>query len=189
MNKGSVIFAFALGAAAGAIITKKLLKNKYEELVQEEVEAIRALYEKKKDTEEAPKPEKEAKSEAEAEEDRSKTAEEYVEQLKKYNASVRKEDVELQEAHIIDYDDFGTDYDTATLTYYADGILVEEPSGAIKSIKKTIGEESLTHFDDEGEEEAIYVRNDYLELDFEVLRDYRKYSDVSAMYDDDDDMD
>jgi hypothetical protein len=72
------------------------------------------------------------------------------------------------------------------LTYYADDVLALEyadrDTGEIKydvidDVEHTIGADSLTHFG-EYEDDSVHVRNDRLECDYEILRDYRKFSDI-----------
>ena len=38
------IFAFSLGAAAGAAVSWKLLKTKYEQIAQEEIDSVKEVY-------------------------------------------------------------------------------------------------------------------------------------------------
>ena len=44
------------------------------------------------------------------------------------------------------------------------------------------GEDTLTHFG-EYEDDSIFVRNDELKIDFEILRDERNYTDVYRVND------
>ena len=46
MNKGFIFLAFVLGAAGGSFATYKLLKNKYEEIAQEEIDSVTDVYSK-----------------------------------------------------------------------------------------------------------------------------------------------
>ena len=70
------------------------------------------------------------------------------------------------------------DYDVVTFTYYANDILTNEHDEVIegKELETLIGSDSLTHFG-EYEEDCVYVRNDKLKTDFEILRDIMPYSD------------
>lgn len=69
------------------------------------------------------------------------------------------------------------DYDKITLEYYDDGFLVEEISSDIVSdIASVVGYDSLNKFG-EYEEDVVYVRNDVLETDYEVIRQHCNYSD------------
>ena len=44
-------------------------------------------------------------------------------------------------------------------------------------IEETIGKDSLTHFG-EYEDDSVFVRNDRLKVDYEILMDQRGYADV-----------
>ena len=68
-------------------------------------------------------------------------------------------------------------YENICLTYYSDKVLADEFDEIIYDIDGTIGEESLNHF---GEEELnyLFVRNDNLKCDYEVVLDPSTYTDV-----------
>lgn len=66
------------------------------------------------------------------------------------------------------------DYDTCSLTYYADGVLTDENNDIIENVDDTVGLESLNHFG-EFEDDSVFVRNDKLKIDYEILLDVRKY--------------
>lgn len=80
--------------------------------------------------------------------------------------------------YVIPPDEFDMmDYDTSSLTYYSDGILVDECNNKIDDIDDVIGLESLDHFG-EYEDDSVFVRNDKLKIDYEILLDVRKYEDA-----------
>lgn len=47
----------------------------------------------------------------------------------------------------------------------------------IRNVDEIVGEESLDHFG-EYEEDTVYVRNEELETDFEILKDDSNYRDM-----------
>lgn len=73
MNKNSLvnIAAFAIGAAAGSVVTWKLVKTKYERIANEEIESVKEVYSakasKEKDNDTPVEPEDEDISEAKKE--------------------------------------------------------------------------------------------------------------------------
>lgn len=69
------------------------------------------------------------------------------------------------------------DYLVITLIYYADGILADEDGNVIDNADEVVGRDSLSHFG-EYENDAVFVRNDVLKCDYEILRDERSYSDI-----------
>ena len=68
-------------------------------------------------------------------------------------------------------------YTTETLTYYADHVLTDDFDNPIEDVEAMVGEESLNHFG-EYEEDAVYVRNERHKIDYEILLDERKYTEV-----------
>ena len=52
-----------------------------------------------------------------------------------------------------------------------------ECDDVIYNVDNVIGEDSLNHFG-EYEEDSVFVRNDSMATDYEILRDLRAYSDV-----------
>ena len=70
-------------------------------------------------------------------------------------------------------------YKTKTLFYYNDHVVTDDRGKVLSenSIEKLIGKESLTTFG-QYESDSVFVRNDELETDYEILRDTRNFSDV-----------
>jgi hypothetical protein len=100
------------------------------------------------------------------------------------NLSVNEDDEEKEmddtrEPYVIMPDQFSeyADYDTISLTYYADGVLADDMDDVIEDIDEVVGEDSLNHFG-EFEDDSVYVRNDERKCDYEILRDNRNYADV-----------
>lgn len=83
--------------------------------------------------------------------------------------------------YVISPDEFGEmedeDYDKVSVTYYADGVLADEYDEVVENVDEIVGEESLTHFG-EYEDDSVFVRNDKLKCDYEILLDQRNYSDI-----------
>ena len=88
-------------------------------------------------------------------------------------------EVTRDQHYIIRPDEFGEydDYDTISLTYYADHILTDEDDEIVEDIEDKIGFDALSHFG-EYEEDSVFVRNDRIKCDYEILLDQRKYSEV-----------
>lgn len=74
-------------------------------------------------------------------------------------------------------DEFGEvdGYDTRTLTYYADGVLTDSDNSIIEDPSELVGENWKDEFG-KFEDDAAYIRNDYICQDFEILKDLDKYS-------------
>ena len=84
--------------------------------------------------------------------------------------------------YVISPDEFGEldDYNRISLTYYSDGTLEDEERDIVSDVDDLIGEESLTHFG-EYEDDSVFVRNEYLKTDFEILKDYRSYESANSI--------
>ena len=182
----SKVFIFATGAAVGSVVTWKLLEkkinDKYEQMYQEEVAALKGLDE----------PEQTVEVEKSVEEKEEPVSikvdpelEAYTDIIEKnnyikYSSNKEKEVASMKKPYVISPDEFGeAEYETVTLTYYDDGVLTyAEDDDVIYEIDEIVGYESLQHFGDY-EHDAVHVRNDNLEKDYEVLYDSRKYSDLA----------
>ena len=87
--------------------------------------------------------------------------------------------------YVITPEDFASSppgYNCCPLDYYKDGILADG-WGVPMDIEETIGEEALDHFG-EYVDDVVYVRNERLELDYEVTRDPRTYKEAERAYSD-----
>lgn len=168
------IFVFAFGAALGSAVTWKIVKTKYEQIAQEEIDSVKEVFGKKfepKTTE--PKPyEKPDLSE-------------YVKRLNEVGYSdphANKEEggSEVKDRpYVITPEEFGEadGYDAVSLIYYADGVLTDDWNEKIEDVDGTVGLDSLNHFG-EYEDDSVYVRNDRLKTEYEILLDVKNYEDV-----------
>lgn len=185
MSKGTVIFAFSLGAAIGSLVTWKMLKTKYEKIAQEEIDSVKEVFSRhryngpEQSDEEPVDCEKEAESD-----DHEKSMKEYDQIVKKYtnekSDSVNKDSIYDKKPYVIAPEEFGEldNYETESLTYYySDGVLTDDFDNVISDVEDMIGVESLEHFG-EYEDDSVYVRNEKYQCDYEILLDNRNYSDV-----------
>lgn len=181
----SNILIFTAGAAIGSVVTWKLLKTKYEQIAQEEIDSVKDLYAEKE-------AERKAASET-AENDDSiisirNEKPDIFEYAKKY-AEIAEENeyitveggvMEMDKPFVIppeEYDEYG--YDTVSLTYYADGVLTDEDDNPIQDVEGVVGRDSLTHFG-EFEDDSVFVRNHDYKTDYEILLDTRNFSDIRS---------
>ena len=86
----------------------------------------------------------------------------------------------VEKPYVISPEEFGEfeEYEKISLTYYADQVLTDENNEEVDDVEEIVGEESLTHFG-EYEDDSVFVRNDRLKCDYEILLDQRNYSDVT----------
>ena len=90
-----------------------------------------------------------------------------------------EEFMDIGTPYVIPPEEFGEfdDYEEIGLTYYADQVLTDDDDELVEDIEDTVGFDSLNHFG-EYEDDSVFVRNDRLKCDYEILLDHRKYSDV-----------
>lgn len=176
-NTLSKVFIFVAGAAVGSVVTWKLVKTKYEQIANEEIESIREFY--------AESDEAEDEFDDEDLDDEEDDREEYENVIKNAgyrnepDKDVKEEDDEMIEPYVIVPEEFDENgYETDSLVYYADGVVAYFDTNERlddDEIERLIGKDSLNHFG-EYEEDSVFVRNDMLETDFEILKDQSKYS-------------
>lgn len=181
--------AFAVGAAIGSAVTWKLVKTKYERIAQEEIDSVKETFADRQseptlgDTEdEAPKEEQiigqmDIREYAEKLQDMS-----YVDYSSNTRPSVapKKEVTErASKPYVISPDEFAErkDYETVSLTYYKDKVLTYENDEIVEDVDGLIGRDSLNHFG-EYEDDSVFVRDDELKRDYEILLDTRNFTDV-----------
>lgn len=190
MNKSilSKVFMFAVGAAVGSAVTYKLVKTKFEQIANKEIEEIREYYREKikEDEQEEDKEEpikKETKPNADSERvDAVTYLKDKIDALG-YNAPFGGDEMDAKERlqpHVIPPEDFGDQgYDTISLTLYADGVLVDDQENIIEDADAMLGEGSLERFG-EFEDDSLHVRDDKLKVDYEILGDDRTSFDVGV---------
>lgn len=181
------IGVFSLGAAVGAAVSWRFLRTKYEKIAQEEIDSVKEVFNEK-----AEKMKNNADNKYEDESDYFKKPETKVEKtlyskfLKDigYKNESEKEEGKTEmknlKPYVISPDEFGeNDYETVSLVYYEDKVLTYDNGDRIDNVDDIVGKESLTTFG-QYEDDSVFVRNDRLKKDFEVLADVRNYSDVMS---------
>lgn len=174
MGKFSYIVTFAVGALAGSAVAWHYAKKQYEEIIQREIDSVKEAFHRNYNTD---CDEPECTPVESKEEEKDPVMEEYKQTAQQYN-TINGKKVYYEDIYIITPDEFGeeTNNSIRSLTYFSDGILADD-SGEIINIDDTIGHEALTAFG-EYEEDSVHVRNNRLCIDFEVLLDSHKYSEV-----------
>ena len=182
MNKGFIFtFGLAIGAAAGSVVTWKLVKGKYEQLAREEVNEVRAYYSGEQQSGELCG-DTEPVEEVPVEPTKAEVRMEYSEIASLYKKEDEGGDKTMSrcEPYVISPAEFGEDdkYETTTLIYYNDGILADTDHNIIEDVDSCIGYESLNHFGELSDDDSVYVRNDDTMTDYEVLLDETNYADL-----------
>ena len=184
--KGLLIFAagLAVGAVAGAV----LVKNKVLADAKAEIDEVREYYresrgQKDEYVEEVKEVEKKEyelkdiliKDEPKTEKERTN----YNQIAKMYTSKNEFQTPMYDDPFVIDPSEFGEnpEYDTETLTYFADGVLVDDVDDVIEEPDIVVGLENLKVFEEFGAT-TVYVRNDIYKTDYEIIRDDWNYSDL-----------
>lgn len=182
----SKVLIFAAGATIGSAVTWKLLKNKFQQYADNEIEEVKARLQSR-----AQKDSDQLAIDFEAsEEDAESDFTQYTEHANKYTSHSDKKEKEVESMNkpqVIPPEEIGEneDYDVVTLNYWADGVLTTQWGVPIHDVEGTVGKESLTHFG-EYEEDAVHVLNDDRETYYEILRDNRAYADIESSFDESD---
>lgn len=177
------IFIFVIGVVSGTFAGAQIAKKKYEEIANEEIEEIRAYYkEREKEVKEIEEP-----NAVEAPEEKSIEVEErkqYDNIIKRGNYMAVDEEEQnnvCDEAYPIDPSEFGNDGKNATetLTYFADGVLVNEVDEVIEDPDLVVGRHHIDIFNEFPDATCVYVRNDLDGTDYEILKDDWCWSDFN----------
>ena len=184
--KGLLIFAagLAVGAVAGALV----VKNKVLADAKAEIEEVREYYresrgiveevEEKEEVKEVEKKEYELKDIQVKDEPKTGLTN-YNQITKMYMSKDEFQSPMYDDPFVIDPSEFGEnpEYDTETLTYFADGVLVDDVDDVIEEPDIVVGLENLKIFEEFGAT-TVYVRNDIYKTDYEIIRDDWNYSDL-----------
>lgn len=182
------LFIFAAGVVAGAVAGAYLVKDKIMADAKQEIEEVREYYRskkesKKEETEEVPMDRTVEVKHYEKEEKEYKTIVEnsgYV----NYNKpeQIIQHSVLEDEPYAIEPEEFGDKeeegWDTTTLTYFADGVLVDDVDEIVEQPDVVVGLDNLRIFEEFPDATCVYVRNETWRTDFEILRDDWKWSDL-----------
>ena len=182
--KGLLIFAagLAVGAVAGAVI----VKNKVLADAKAEIEEVREYYRESRgqkdehveEVKEVEKKEYELKDIQVKDEPKTGLTN-YSQITKMYMSNDKYNQSMYDDPFVIDPSEFGEnpEYDTETLTYFADGVLVDDVDDVIDEPDIVVGLENLKIFEEFGAT-TVYVRNDIYKTDYEIIRDDWNYSDL-----------
>lgn len=183
MGKALYFASFIAGGAVGAAVTWIFAKRKYEAIATEEIESVKKAFSKEShlvvvhNEDEAQKIADKAKNKPDIIDYGKKLAEEgYT----NYNKALK--DVKETAAHdypdpyCIDPMEYGEDgYEKQSLIYYdEDGVVADESDNVIEDPDDIIGLENLDRF----QGDSLYIRNERLNIDYEVLKDPGSFSEV-----------
>lgn len=212
MNRKIInLIIFTVGAAIGSAVTWKVVKDRYEKIVQEEIKSVKEVFSDRfnRSNEETSSEESDEEmpeedpvsdyrkicwddledldpSELEEEEYQAEEADkaeyEYLANTYKEGGADNMPSSEPREPYIIEPIEFGEldGYKTFELTYYEDGILEDEDYEIVRNPEEILGPDALGSFG-EYEDDSVFVRNERLRADFQILKDYRTYDEARSI--------
>lgn len=183
MSKATAIITFTIGAAIGATTAWYITKKRYEQIAQEEIDSVKDTFSKLYKREEDDVTSEETSDDSDEEEDEGLSVMEYAVKLRQEgytNTDVGRQNKPVADApYVIPPESFDEleGYSVRSLTYYSDNVLADDDDRIVEDVEALVGSDSLNHFG-EYEDDSVFVRNDRLKCDFEILYDNRKYADV-----------
>lgn len=184
---------FLSGVTVGAVGAWLYLKKHYEQLAQEEIDSVKAVFSERKpnrttDPDEEKKEHQHMADIAKLKPDLIDYATklqtmgytDYAEHSKKVNKEEKKETPMEKAPYVISPDEYGDrdDYTQISLIYYAgDEVLADEEDEPVDDIDDIVGGDFAEHFG-EYEDDSVFIRNDRRKCDYEILKDNRSFADV-----------
>lgn len=156
------ILIFSLGVAVGAVTSWFIAREKYRKIADDEIASVKEVFQRKK------------KEEAELAEE-NKT---YCGLVDTYDTESADDDLAEDKddsmlPYIIEPEEYGqnTDNGITVLMWYGNDILTDTYGVNVDDIVNTVGREFIDHFGENSEEpDVVYVRNDRLEMDYQILQ-------------------
>ena len=180
----SNVLLFATGAVVGSLVTWRIFKSRYE--IVDDVEKKIDETEDESEEEDPEVLESKMNYKKPPLKDYVKMVETYgykpkthMEEVEEELANGEQGDEDIYEPFIIRPEEYGElhAYETLSLNYYADGVLTDDLDNPIEDVESLVPADFADHFG-EYDDNAVFVRNDNLECDYEILRDLRKFTDV-----------
>lgn len=202
MNK---VIMFILGAAAGSLVTWKIVSEKYKKIADAEIKSVVDYYynkdENEKKEEELPVVEhvierddldgvtkeyirRSAVDIAKAKENTGLPDDEYYKKMKELGYNSEDDCVYIEPGvdyirpYLISVDEYGDrdDLSTQSWTYYSDFVLTDGVGDIVLDPESVLGD-SLEHFNGA---QAIYVRNENVECDYEIIKVKESFSEING---------
>ena len=175
------VLIFSLGAATGSLVAWRLLKTKYEQYAQNEIDSYKEYVRTKKEEKTVENVNDETTDNVVNEPVEERTSIVPKDILDRYRSdNYEKEDSKLvREPYIISPEEYGTldGYECVSLTYYADGVLTDEWDNVIHDYDDVVGDDFASHFG-QYEDDSVFVRNEGEKRDYEILRDLNTFAET-----------
>lgn len=180
------LLTFVIGAGIGAAISWVYHKNKYEEIIQEEITSLRAN--SKLSTFASDKKNDDKTNQVGYEEDNSKTTINKARNIIDYNGYSKNDEPEIgpceaaarrNPLYVITPEEFASQlgYDTDTFYLFADDIITNDNNEVLSNVKEMFGITIDEIKDQYGkyEDNAVYVRDERIQMDYEILKELGPY--------------
>lgn len=192
------VLMFAAGATIGSAVTWKVVKTRYERIAQEEIDSTERAYAdlfaklnepNEGDTEPAECDgqinwsELEDLEEGEDDEEDEPSGNEYANVINNYTNEKGGSETVSKLPYTISPYEYGEidEYHQIELTYYeGDDVLEDDEGNIVTDREELVGPSALYTFG-EYEEDAVFVRNEHLCTDFQILKDYRSYTEARSI--------
>ena len=194
MNKAlEISLAFIGGAVAGAVAGALYFRQLFEKRYQEDVKSVKEVYSCKKEKVSVKEPEKQ-KTENLSKSVKKPSVTTPVTDYTSYSSKIqklgyapeeKKNDMPAKKVdyHTIPPEEFSMedDYDCQSLICYEDGIVTNGDGSEMKKseLDEMVGSDFSKHFG-EYEDDSVFIRNDRLQMDFEIIRDRRTYAEATG---------
>lgn len=176
------ILIFAAGVAIGSAVTWKLIKDKYKKLADDEIASVKEVWSKKHPASEGIEETNatEANTDITQQSKKNRGFKDYKAMQEIINENGYEGEENYMDKYVISPEEFGeSELSSESLTYWADGVVTDEANCIMDEddIEETIGSDALNHFG-EYEDDSVFVRNETLDKEYEILMDTRRFSDV-----------
>lgn len=184
---------FAAGLIVGGVGTWLVVRKHYEDLANEEIESVKEYY--KQDLTERKEHVRRLGKDKAAMAD-SILYRDTVQKTAYSRMSEEDEDMEIEKEQVIEpipdplpepyviapeqYIAEARDFDKVTVTWYVRNKALVSEDDELIEVETSIGEEALEHFEECGDHLVVYVRNERLEIDYEVILDEDDYYPVGG---------
>ena len=155
------ILIFSLGVAVGAVTSWFVARERYKKIADDEIASVKEVFQRKK------------KEDVELAEKNIT----YCGLIDVYDTESDDNDVvedkDDLKPYIIEPEEYGNkvENECTVLMWYGDDILTDTYGVNVDDIDKTVGREFIDHFGENPEEpDIVYVRNDRLEMDYQILQ-------------------
>lgn len=190
MENTKKILIFLLGVGIGSGVTYFFLDKKYSKLAQEEIDSVKEIYRNRYyegseptenyDNEENKNDEpdnEEIVVETSKKEIKPNTRVQYSKIIDNEGYQSKPDDTDIYYISPMEFGSNDEEYECTSMYHYMDDVLGDDYNNMIENIADYVPLDYVSHFG-EYEDDAVYVRNDVLKMDIEILRSMKTWDEV-----------